>query len=92
MIFQKWFPTIISITENLLNKEELSKLINLSMQVSHVAETGGHNWISKSNFNTQSTYNLIKDKNLFGLESKQKFYHLNTFEMYNKISNLKIID
>jgi N-acetyl-alpha-D-muramate 1-phosphate uridylyltransferase len=36
--------------------------------------------------------NLIKDKNLCGLESKQKFYHLNTFEMYNKIFSLKIID
>ena len=35
---------------------------------------------------------LIEDKNLYGLESKQKFYHLNTFEMYNKISSLKIID
>jgi len=35
---------------------------------------------------------LIKNKNLYGLESKQKFYHLNTFEMYNKISSLKIID
>jgi len=35
---------------------------------------------------------LIKEKNLCGLESKQKFYHLNTFEMYNKISSLKIID
>ena len=35
---------------------------------------------------------LIKNKNLYGLESKKKFYHLNTFEMYNKISSLKIID
>ncbi|MDA8822146.1 nucleotidyltransferase family protein [Candidatus Pelagibacter bacterium] len=35
---------------------------------------------------------LIEDKNLYGLESKQKFYHLNTFEMYNKILNLKITD
>jgi MurNAc alpha-1-phosphate uridylyltransferase len=35
---------------------------------------------------------LIRNKNLCGLESKQKFYHLNTFEMYNKISSLKIID
>ena len=35
---------------------------------------------------------LIKDNNLYGLESKQKFYHLNTFEMYNKILSLKIID
>jgi MurNAc alpha-1-phosphate uridylyltransferase len=35
---------------------------------------------------------LIKDKNLYGLESKQKFYHLNTFKMYNKITGLKITD
>ena len=35
---------------------------------------------------------LIKKNDLYGMESKQKFYHLNTFEMYNKISNLSIID
>ena len=35
---------------------------------------------------------LIKTNDLYGKESKQKFYHLNTFEMYNKISNLNIID
>ncbi len=35
---------------------------------------------------------LIKDKNLLGLESNQKFYHLNTFDMYKKIQNLDIID
>ena len=32
--------------------------------------------------------NLIKENSLFGIESKQKFYHLNTKEMYDKISNL----
>lgn len=63
MNFQKWFPTIISISENLLNEEENQKLINLSKQVSHIAKRGGDNWISKSVYNTQSTYNLIKDKN-----------------------------
>tara|TARA_B100000886_G_scaffold141733_1_gene96063 strand:+ start:6975 stop:7673 length:699 start_codon:yes stop_codon:yes gene_type:complete len=36
--------------------------------------------------------NLIKVENLNGVESKQKFYHLNSFEMYKKIANLKIID
>ena len=36
--------------------------------------------------------NLINDKNLHGSQSKQKFYHLNTFEMYKKISNIKTID
>ena len=35
---------------------------------------------------------LIKKNYLYGMESKQMFYHLNTFEMYNKISNLNIID
>ena len=35
---------------------------------------------------------LIKKNDLCGMESKHRFYHLNTFEMYNKISNLNIID
>ena len=35
---------------------------------------------------------LIKDKNLLGLESNQKFYHLNTSNMYRKIQSLNIID
>ena len=35
---------------------------------------------------------LIKDENLLGLESNQKFYHLNTSDMYRKIQSLNIID
>ena len=35
---------------------------------------------------------LIKEKNLQGLESNQKFYHLNTFDMYKKVLSLNIID
>ena len=35
---------------------------------------------------------LIKDNNLHGLESNQKFYHLNTLNMYKKILSLNIID
>ena len=34
--------------------------------------------------------NLIKENSLIGSESKQKFYHLNTKEMYDKILSLKI--
>ena len=36
--------------------------------------------------------NLINENKLYGLESNQKFYHLNTEEMYKKISNLDITD
>ena len=35
---------------------------------------------------------LIKDKKLLGLESNQKFYHLNTFDIYKKITGLNLID
>ena len=35
---------------------------------------------------------LIENNYLVGNESKQKFYHLNTKEMYDKILNLKITD
>ena len=35
---------------------------------------------------------LIKEKNLLGLESYQKFYHLNTSDMFKKIQSLNIID
>ena len=35
---------------------------------------------------------LIKKNSLIGKVSKQKFYHLNTKESYNKILSLKITD
>ena len=35
---------------------------------------------------------LIENSSLVGNESKQKFYHLNAIEIYNKLSNLKITD
>ena len=36
--------------------------------------------------------NLIENNSLIGIESNQKFYHLNTKETYDKILNLNIID
>jgi len=47
----------------------------------------------KEVFSMNKVWNkLINDKNLLGLESNQKFYHLNTFDMYKKILSLNIID
>ena len=44
-------------------------------------------------FSMNKIWNYLIEKNsLIGNESKQKFYHLNTKEMYDKISNLEIID
>ena len=35
---------------------------------------------------------LIEKNSLIGNESRQKFYHLNTKEMHDKLSNLNITD
>ncbi len=44
-------------------------------------------------FSMNTVWNkLIKGENLQGFESNQKFYHLNTFDMYKKIKSLNVID
>ena len=49
--------------------------------------------IDKKVFSMNEVWNnLINNNKLSGLESRQKFYHLNTEKIYNKISNLDIID
>jgi len=78
-----------------LNNENISKdddnqfiftglqIINRSVLMSEKSEV----------FSMNKVWNkLIKDKNLFGLESNKKFYHLNTSDMYKKIQSLNIID
>ena len=78
-----------------LNNENISKdvenqfiftglqIINRSVLMSEKSEV----------FSMNKVWNkLIKDKNLFGLESNKKFYHLNTPDMYKKILSLNIID
>ena len=78
-----------------LNNEKISKdnenqfiftglqIINRSVFTSEKSEV----------FSLNNVWNkLIKDKNLLGLESNQKFYHLNTSDMYRKIQSLNIID
>ena len=50
-------------------------------------------WIEKKVFSMNEVWNkLINESKLAGLESSQKFYHINTVEIYKKISNLDIID
>ena len=49
--------------------------------------------ITKKVFSMNEVWDkLISENKLYGYESSQKFYHLNTEDMYNKISNLGITD
>ena len=49
--------------------------------------------ITKKVFSMNEVWDkFISENKLYGCESRQKFYHLNTEDMYNKISNLDITD
>ena len=49
--------------------------------------------ITKKVFSMNEVWDkLISENKLYGYESSKKFYHLNTEYIYNKISNLDIID
>ena len=84
------FAGDFNLKDRLVSKDLENKLIFTGL---HITRRSFLKSQKSKVFSMNKTWSdLIKDKNLYGLESKQKFYHLNTFEMYNKISNLKIID
>ena len=83
------FAGDFNLKERLVSKDSENKLIFTGLHITKRSYLKSDSKIFSMN---KVWSNLIKDKNLCGLESKQKFYHLNTFEIYNKISSLKIID
>ena len=90
--FDQFFKGDFNLKNNIINrkdKDDLSfiytglQIINRSVFTNEKSEV----------FSLNKVWNkLIKDKNLLGLESNQKFYHLNTSDMYRKIQSLNIID
>ena len=84
------FEGDFNLKEKIISKDEENKFIFTGLHITK------RSFLKSEKFKVFSMNkiwdDLIKDKNLCGLESKQKFYHLNTFEMYNKVSSLKIID
>jgi N-acetyl-alpha-D-muramate 1-phosphate uridylyltransferase len=86
----KSFAGDFNLKERLVSKDKENQLIFTGL---HITKRSFLSSEKSRVFSMNKVWSdLIKDKNLCGLESKQKFYHLNTFEMYNKISSIKIID
>ena len=84
------FAGDFNLKDELISKNKENKLIFTGL---HITKRSFLSLEKSKVFSMNKVWNdLIKDNNLYGLESKQKFYHLNTFEMYNKILSLKIID
>ena len=90
--FDKSFKGDFNIDKNrVINREKNNSYIFTGLQI-----------LNRSIFDLKETRkvfsmneiwdNLISSSNLIGFESKQKFYHINTKEIYDKILKLNIID
>ena len=84
------FKGDFNLNNNLISKDVHNQFIFTGLQIiknDHLLS------FNKDIFSMNEVWaKLISEKNLGGLESNQKFYHLNTFEMFEKISSLSSID
>tara|TARA_Y100000816_G_C25963689_1_gene502846 strand:- start:101 stop:796 length:696 start_codon:yes stop_codon:yes gene_type:complete len=86
--FDSSFKGDFNLNANIVSRDDSNEFIFTGLQI---LDQSVFNSIKDKIFSMNKIWdNLIKNKILFGTQSKQKFYHLNTKEMYDKISNLKI--
>ena len=88
--FDESFKGDFNLTNNQITRDEKNDFIFTGLQIINRSILTSEN--SKV-FSMNKIWNdLIMNKELYGIESNLKFYHLNTHEMYLKISNIKITD
>ena len=79
-----------NLQDDLISRDNSNEFIFTGLQI---LDKNVFSSIKDKIFSMNKVWNyLIEENSLLGNESRQKFYHLNTIEMYNKISNLKITD
>jgi len=88
--FDTSFKGDFNLKDNIVSKDIENNFIFTGLQL---IDRNCLNMINKKVFSMNEVWDkLINENKLYGLESRQKFYHLNTENMYNKISNLDITD
>ena len=88
--FDVSFKGDFNLKDNIVSKDIKNNFIFTGLQL---LDRNYLDSIDKKVFSMNEVWNnLISNNKLSGLESSQKFYHLNTEEMYNKISNSNFID
>ena len=88
--FDGSFKGDFNLCNNQISRDEKNDFIFTGLQIINRSFLTSEN--SKV-FSMNKIWNdLIVNKELYGIESNLKFYHLNTHEMYLKISNIKITD
>jgi len=79
-----------NLQDDLISRDNSNEFIFTGLQI---LDKNVFSSIKDKIFSMNKVWNyLIEENSLLGNESRQKFYHLNTIEMYDKISNLKITD
>ena len=88
--FDTTFKGDFNLKNNIVFKDNENKFIFTGLQL---LDRNHLDPIAKKVFSMNEVWDKLISKNkLYGLESSQKFYHLNTEDIYNKILNLDIID
>ena len=88
--FDTSFKGDFNLKHNIVSKDKENNFIFTGLQL---IDRNCLNMINKKVFSMNEVWDKLIDENkLYGLESRQKFYHINTENMYNKISNLDITD
>ena len=88
--FDNSFKGDFNLQDRLVSRDNNNKLIFTGLQI---LDHSDFSIVKSKIFSMNDIWNNLIDKNsLVGIESKQKFYHLNTKEIYDKISSLNIID
>ena len=86
----KSFKGDFNLKNKIITKDEKNQYIFTGLQI---ISRDNLDFISKKVFSMNEVWNnLIDKKNLYGIESNQKFYHLNSIKMYKKISSISSID
>lgn len=88
--FHQSFKGDFNLVGNKISRDSENKFIFTGLQITNRKYLISQN--SKIFSMNKIWTNLIDSQNLLGLESKKRFFHLNTFEMFEKISDLKITD
>ena len=88
--FDKSFQGDFNLNNTMVSRDKNNELIFTGLQI---LDQNVFSSIQEKIFSMNKVWNfLIKDNHLLGNESRRKFYHLNTKEMYDKILGLNFTD
>ena len=88
--FDSSFNGDFNLKDGIVSRDNSNELIFTGLQI---LDHSVFNSIKDKIFSMNNIWNnLISNKFLIGIESKQKFYHLNTKEMLDKVLSLSITD